>query len=149
MNAVANSNDLPVSALSKRQKTILLGYVAYGLLLQLLASMYSLGEGPDLLGAVFGSPLSAVPAPSAPFVWWLIGHLIASGKHRSALRALYVHYCAIPLTLGIQIGFWGQGRPLPWANASSAELGWLGLLTIPYIVGQIVTWRLLRTPRAR
>lgn len=130
---------------SQRRKGMLLGYVGYGLLLQLIAAVYSLGEGPDVLGAVFGAPLSIVPAPAALFVWWAIGYLVAHRKHRIAFRALSVHYWTIPIALGVQIGFWGRGRPLPWSTGTTVvDLGLLTLLLIPYVVGQIVTWHLLR-----
>ena len=129
---------------SQPRKGMLLGYVAYGLLLQLIAALYSLGEGPDVLGAIFGAPLSVLPAPSALFVWWAIGYLIAHRKHRMAFQALCVHYSTIPIALGIQIGFWGRGRPLPWSDGTIVDLGLLTLLVIPYMVGQIVTWHFLR-----
>ena len=130
---------------SQRRKGILLGYVGYGLLLQLIAAVYSLGEGSDVLGAVFGAPLSIVPAPAALFVWWAIGYLIAQRHYRMAFQALCVHYWTIPVALGVQIGFWGRGRPLPWSTGATAvDLGLLALLLIPYMVGQIVTWHLLR-----
>lgn len=130
---------------SQPRKGMLLGYVAYGLLLQLIAALYSLGEGADVLGAIFGAPLSVVPAPSALFVWWVIGYLIAHRKHRMAFQALCVHYWTIPIALGIQIGFWGRGRPLPWSNGTTIDFVLLALFLIPYMVGQIVTWQLLRT----
>lgn len=149
MNVVDSPENSGTTGLSQRQKATLLGYIAYGLLLQLLAAFHSLGEAPDVLGAVFGAPASVIPAPSAIFMWSLIGYLIATGRYGIASRVLITHYWTIPVALAVQIGFWGRGRAVSWIAESNVEMWWVALLMVPYIVGQFLTWRLLRAGTSR
>jgi hypothetical protein len=130
-----------------KRKPILLLYVGYGILLQITGGMLAgMGEGPAVAGAVFGSPFTLVPVVLFIFpIWFVIGYLLEKNRVKAAERWLQCHYVLAPFAVYAQLA--PQGFSTNWHRFIRLTLDepvTSLILVVPYIVGQVLTWRIIQ-----
>jgi hypothetical protein len=123
--------------------------VAYGIVLVATGGMLSgMGEGSSAAWSIFGSPFTVVPVFMVPplATWLVCGLLIANDYVRIARWLVLLHYLFAPVAVYVwlrTLGDWARERHLLELTCYDDYAG-CGTLLVPYLVGQVGTWALLR-----